>query len=115
MNKGIVRLGYVGNSNGQGNRVYSVDGKSVTLCANGGGGGAKTGLYKINMPDGTCKIRKLTPLECERLQTLPDNYTKYGINQDGKKINISNEQRYKTIGNGWTVDIIAHILRQIKE
>ena len=48
--------------------------------------------------------RKLTPLECERLQTVPDNYT------DG----VSNTQRYKMIGNGWTVDVIAHILGGIK-
>lgn len=47
----------------------------------------------------TFYIRKLTPIECERLQTLPDNYT------DG----ISNTQRYKCIGNGWTVDVISHI------
>jgi DNA (cytosine-5)-methyltransferase 3A len=43
--------------------------------------------------------RKLTPVECERLQTFPDNYT------DG----VSNSQRYKALGNSWTVDVIAHI------
>jgi len=48
--------------------------------------------------------RKLTPLECERLQTLPDNYTNH----------VSNSQRYKMIGNGWTVDVIAHILKGIQ-
>ena len=47
--------------------------------------------------------RKLTPLECERLQTVPDNYTQ----------GVSNTQRYKMIGNGWTVDVIAHILKNI--
>ena len=47
--------------------------------------------------------RKLTPLECERLQTLDDNYTNH----------VSNSQRYKMIGNGWTVDVIAHILKGI--
>ena len=47
--------------------------------------------------------RKLTPLECERLQTMPDNYTNH----------VSKTQRYKMIGNGWTVDVIAHILSQI--
>ena len=47
--------------------------------------------------------RKLTPMECERLQTVPDNYT------DG----VSNTQRYKMLGNGWTVDVIAHILKEI--
>lgn len=49
-------------------------------------------------------IRKVTPLECERLQTLPEGYTE----------GISNTQRYKTIGNGWTVDVITHILRGLK-
>jgi len=45
-------------------------------------------------------FRKLTPIECERLQTLPDNYTE----------GVSNTQRYKCLGNGWTVDVISHIL-----
>jgi DNA (cytosine-5)-methyltransferase 3A len=94
-----VRVGQYGKG-GQGQRIYSVRGKSVTLSANGGGQGAKTGLYKIDLPDGDCIIHKLTPIEAERLQTLPDNYT----------AGISNTQRYKCIGNGWTVDVIAHIL-----
>ena len=51
-------------------------------------------------------IRMLTPLECERLQTLPDGYTDKGV---------SNTQRYKMIGNGFTVDVIAHILSYIPE
>lgn len=50
-------------------------------------------------------FRKLTPIECERLQTLPDNYTE----------GISNMQRYKSLGNGWTVDVIAHIFRRLNE
>ena len=49
------------------------------------------------------KIRTLTPLECERLQTLPDNYTAW----------VDNSQRYKMLGNGWTVDVIAHIFKSI--
>ena len=110
-------------------RVYSPNGKSVTLCANGGGVGAKTGLYMtpvvdytstevpiyhvrnkklnigqneyaIDIDDGDYIIRKLTPIECERLQTLPDGYT------DG----ISATRRYQTIGNGWTAEVIKHIL-----
>ena len=47
--------------------------------------------------------RKLTPLECERLQTIPDNWTSV----------LSNTQRYKSIGNGWCIDVIAHILKHI--
>ena len=48
--------------------------------------------------------RKLTPIECERLQTVPDNYTNH----------VSNSQRYKMLGNGWTVDVITHIMKGIK-
>ena len=99
-----VRVGQYGKG-GQGQRIYSVRGKSVTLSANGGGQGAKTGLYKIDLPDGDYIIRKLTPVEAERLQTLPDNYT----------AGISNSQRYKCIGNGWTVDVIAHILGGLRD
>lgn len=48
-------------------------------------------------------LRSITPIECERLQTLPDNYT----------AGVSNSQRYKMLGNGWTVDVIAHIFSEI--
>ena len=79
--------------------------KSIRIGEYGKGGqGAKTGLYKIDLPNGDYIIRKLTPVEAERLQTLPDNYTS----------GISNTQRYKCIGNGWTVDVIAHILGGLK-
>lgn len=61
--------------------------------------------YPIKLIDGYYIIRKLTPVECERLQTLPDNYTE----------GISDTQRYKCIGNGWTVDVIAHILSYINK
>lgn len=99
-----VRLGDIGRDS-QGYRVYSVKGKSVSLSANSGGFGGKTGLYRIDLPDGDYFVRKLTPLECERLQTLPDNYT----------IGVSNSQRYKAIGNGWTVDVLTHIFKGLKE
>lgn len=97
-----LRLGEIGKG-GQGDRIYSVLGKSISLNANSGGRGAKTGLYKIDLPDGDYIIRKLYPIECERLQTLPDNYTE----------GVSNSQRYKAIGNGWTVDVISHIFKFI--
>lgn len=48
--------------------------------------------------------RKLTPVECERLQTVPDNYTNH----------VSNTQRYKMLGNGWTIEVIAHILKNME-
>jgi len=87
-------VGVLGN-NSQANRVYNIEGKSVCLKANGGGGGAKTGLYKQNE-----RIRKLTPIECERLQGLPDNYTE----------GIAMTNRYKCLGNAFNVDVVAHIL-----
>ena len=81
-------------------RGYSCDGKSVYEV--------KKGLitikgktYPIKIDDGHYIIRKLTPTECERLQTLPDGYTKA----------VSNAQRIKGLGNGWTADVIIHILQ----
>jgi site-specific DNA-cytosine methylase len=50
------------------------------------------------------RIRKLTPIECERLQTVKENYTNH----------VSDSQRYKMLGNGWTVDVIRHILNYMK-
>ena len=69
----------------------------------------------------------MTPLECERLQTMPDDYTKYGNFDDGKRVAmfsfesaedikpISNSRRYKMIGNGWTISVIKHILNGIPQ
>jgi len=69
--------------------------KCQTLTAAMGMGGGNIPVITQNG-----RMRKLTEVECERLQTLPDNYTQ-GINSGA---------RYKAIGNGWTVDVIAHIL-----
>jgi len=60
----------------------------------------KAGRYQDFTKD---DYRRLTPVECERLQTVPDNYTAH----------VSNTQRYKMLGNGWTVDVIAHILKHM--
>jgi len=79
-------------------RVYSPDGKSPTLMAGNSGGGKEP--VKIN---DDMYWRKLTPLECERLQTVPDNYTNH----------VSNTQRYKMLGNGWTIEVIAHIFKNM--
>lgn len=129
-------------------RIYDVDGKSTTLCGEGGGLGAKTGLYAvpvyygaeaiefdesgkptkarsyadgkiytayevrdglitikgkqypIKLKDGYYIIRKLTVTECCRLQTLPADYCRA----------VSASQGYKGCGNGWTAEVIIHIL-----
>ena len=85
---------------GEGYRIYSIGGKSACLTAQSKGGkGGYSGLYgTIN--NSVIYYRKLTPLECERLQTVPDNWTEC----------LSNTQRYKSLGNGWTIDVIVHIL-----
>lgn len=132
-------------------RIYDVKGKSTTLCGEGGGMGAKTGLYAIPVYHGaeavefdkngkptkarsyadgkiytvyevrdgkiTIKgkeypiklkdcfyiIRKLTVTECCRLQTMPDDYCRA----------VSNSQAYKGLGNGWTAEVIIHILSHV--
>ena len=97
---------HVGTANLKGHdsikRVYSDEGKSPTLTTMGGG--HREPKVQMDLPfvesQGEYLWRKLTPLECERLQTMPDNYTNH----------VSKTQRYKMIGNGWTIDVIAHIL-----
>ena len=89
-------------------RVYSPEGKSPTLTTCGGGHREP----KVYVPP--LQWRKLTPIECERLQTVPDNYTSKGI-RDGKEVKISNPQRYKMLGNGWTIDVIAHIFESLRK
>ena len=121
-------------STSQAFKIYSQDGKSATLCANGGGSGGKTGLYAIRVMDGREQklpiykvengqieikgrlypiklddgfyiIRKLSVSECMRLQTVPDWY----------EFPVSNTQAYKMLGNGWTVEVIVHLINSIRK
>lgn len=118
-----IRVGMFGTEH-QTNRIYSVNGKSCCICTGSSNGyiaylaneekaypiysvtngtiKVKGKVCKIKLPDGLYIIRKLTPIECERLQTLPDNYTAA----------VSNTQRYRTLGNGWTAEVIIHILKK---
>ena len=129
----------------QQSRIYSIDAKSTTINANGGGWGAKTGLYAIpvefdgevpvkavsgsdgktytvyevkdgqitikdkqypiKLVDGYYIIRKLTVSECMRLQTVPDWY----------EFPVSDTQAYKMLGNGWTVEVIAHLIKATQD
>jgi len=81
-------------------RRFKIRNKSKTVRSGG------RGSYDRHEWDSVDEMhwRKLTPLECERLQTVPDNYTNH----------VSNTQRYKMLGNGWTVEVIAHILRNME-
>jgi DNA-cytosine methyltransferase len=76
------------------------NGKSPTLCLGSENGLSGNALAQINS-----RIRRLTPIECERLQTVKDNYTNH----------VSDSQRYKMLGNGWTVEVITHIFKYIKQ
>jgi DNA (cytosine-5)-methyltransferase 1 len=117
-------------------RIRGVDGVSATLKGLGGGMGAKTGLYAVRQPlkfldrnqrniegdysytvdslntggvrIGT-KVRRLTPVECERLQGYPDDWTKFG--EDGKL--MSDSQRYKMMGNAVTTNVVTAVAERL--
>jgi len=118
---------------GQGNRVYNTNGVACTQASQAGGQGAKTGLYAVKeatkkgyteAQEGDSsftltgqdkhgvmigsKIRRLTPTECERLQGFPVGWSAEGVN--GK---ISDRQRYKTLGNAVTVNVIKAIMEKL--
>lgn len=117
-------------TNSQATRVYDIEHKSCTQSSQGGGQGARTGLYAvpdatkkalcvkngyvdykgkqypIKLSDGYYIIRKLSVTECKRLQTVPDWYDMSCI---------SNSQAYKCLGNGWTVDVIKHLIKSTLE
>lgn len=121
-----IKLGEI-NGGGQGNRIYSISGKAITLAAGSGGMGSHTGLYAIPIEDGKARkvyevkdgliningndfpiklqdrlyaIRKLTVTEAARLQTMPDDYCQA----------VSDTQAYKALGNGWTAEVIIYLL-----
>lgn len=94
------RVGVTGKSGGQAVRVYDIKGKSVTLQSQAGGGGAKTGLYLV---DG--QVKSLSRTGAMKMQTVPLWY----------EFPCSDQQAITLLGNGWTVDVIAHILSYLKD
>ena len=70
------------------------------------------GRYPNAYEDKKLVWRKLTPLECERLQTVPDGYSLV-LDDNGKQL-VSDSQRYKMLGNGWTIDVITHIMKNME-
>ena len=87
------------NGHRQSKEVYNLNSKSNTLLCDGNGGNLAKKVYQNG------KVRRLTPLEYERLQTLPDGYTE----------GVADSHRYTAIGNGWTVDVIAHIFKHLNK
>ena len=94
----LVQVGKV--ANGDAGRVFDSNGIACTLKAEGGGWGAKTGLYEIDT-----NIRRLTPTECEALQGYPYSWT------SGQ----SDTQRYKQLGNTVSVPVVQEIMRKLKD
>jgi DNA-cytosine methyltransferase len=95
------------NYKSQANTIHDKNKKSGAICAGTHGyanGYVETKPIKVGMNSENLSWRKLTPLEVERLQTVPDNYTNH----------VSNTQRYKMLGNSFTVEVIAHILNNMK-
>lgn len=94
-----MRVGTI-NKGGQGERIYSDLGHAITLSAQGGGPGSKTGCYFING-----KVRKLAPRECARLQGFSEEF----------KIPVSDAQAWKQFGNSVPVSVLKHIIKSIVE
>jgi DNA-cytosine methyltransferase len=97
--------------------------KSSSLTSAMGEGGGHVPMLKIDPSkpnqinpdaynDKKLSWRKLTPLECERLQTVPDGYSLV-LDDNGKQL-VSDSQRYKMLGNGWTIDVITHIMKNME-
>ena len=94
--KAITEFEIKNNTFDMAKRIYHIDGKHPTLTTLTGGGQRKT------ITDGKEKFY-LTPNHCEKLQTVPLDYTE----------GVSDRQRFRMLGNGWTVDVIAHIFKNI--
>lgn len=91
-----IQIGKVGKG-GQGERIYDPYGHAITLSAQGGGVGSKTGLYLIEG-----KVRKLSPRECARLQGFPEE----------SKLHSSTSQAYKQLGNSVSINVLTHIAKE---
>jgi DNA (cytosine-5)-methyltransferase 1 len=117
-------------------RVFSTEGIAPTLCALGGGPGGKTGLYLVGTSRSypkkesqktnqfqqkqhfeldyrNVRIRRLTPKEAERLMSWSDDWTRWGIDEKGNKIEISDTQRYKMCGNGVVSVVVKEIINEL--
>ena len=96
----VLEVAGMSDTNGwdQERKVYDPEGISPTLT-----GQRASNVPKIN--NGGKTWRKLTPLECERLQTVPEGYTNH----------VSNTQRYRMLGNGWTVEVVKHIMKGLTQ
>ena len=105
IDEGLNQIGTIGKDS-EATRVYDPSGIARTI-KNGGGMGAKTGLYQTNS-----SIRRLTPVECCRLQGFPDDWNEFG-EFDGEVVPMSDTQRYKQAGNAVTVNVVQAVAERI--
>lgn len=116
------------NNTGKANSITTFRESSMVAIQQRSRGFNKGGTYSNKSPTMTSnhwqdnnhlviydQIRKLVPQECERLQTYPDDYTKFGIDEKGRLFEVSSNQRFIMLGNGFTREVIAHILSYIPE
>ena len=96
---GTWQIGVTGQSGGQAVRVYDLKGKSVTIKSQAGGGGGKTGLYLVNG-----EVKSLGTSGVMKLQTVPHWYI----------FPVTDNQAITLLGNGWTVDVITHLIIAIQ-
>lgn len=99
----MVKIGAIDGKRHQADRVYSLDRVSTTLSAQGGGLGAKTGVYSAGD-----KVRRLTPKECFRLQGFKDDMVELGY-----KLGISDTQLYKMAGNAVSVPVVEWVAQRV--
>ena len=99
--KVLIQVGLVGEKDNMGQRIYSTEGNACSIRSQGGGQGAKTGLYEVKDER---RIRRLTPTECEKLQGFPVGWTE----------GVSDTQRYRALGNAVTVDVVRAIGERLK-
>ena len=95
---GLYQIGYTDKHNGQACRVYDIHGKSVTLRGEAGGGGGKTGIYMVDD-----QMYSLNQYGAAKLQTMPEHYADC----------VSDDVACGLYGNGWTAEVIIHILKHM--
>lgn len=106
----LIQTGNLYENKADAGRVYDSDGLARSLKGQAGGLGGKTGLYSQEQ-----RIRRLTPIECERLQGFPDGWTAKGLTKEGQEIETSDTQRYKLLGNAVTTNVVSFLGTKILE
>ena len=111
----MLKVGNIYKSNGENGNVYNPNGISPSLKSGTTNNPKHGGIGSSNAPKiiNQTSIRRLTPVECMRLQGFPDNHNEFGL-LDGKKVTISDTQRYKQAGNAVTVDVVTAVAKKIR-